>query len=223
MTKSKQQKTTLLPTPIGKQVLAHLAQEGIREGVELRRWIELGFAAEKAGFRLEGTQVCSPLGIISGSLQVVDALTPAQPASGATAGVVEPVSVPRAGDAGEMSVQPAAEATEPVSAPAVVSQPAGGDEGTQSAPAAGAAPAPGPVASNAAPSVQTGDEAPAGTGDVGGDRGAGAAPASDAAAPVPVPAPEPAAETPLAAAAPVQAPVAETPIDSDLLGALRGL
>lgn len=45
------------PTTIGKAIIDRLEAEGVDRTSESRRWLELGFAAEQAGFRLDGTEL----------------------------------------------------------------------------------------------------------------------------------------------------------------------
>lgn len=52
--KSIQEKVTIRPTPIGARVIERLEIPHIDKSGELRRLLELGFAAELAGFSLDG-------------------------------------------------------------------------------------------------------------------------------------------------------------------------
>jgi hypothetical protein len=52
--KSTQEKITLRPTPVGRRVMQRLSIPHTDKSGELRRLIELGFAAELAGFILDG-------------------------------------------------------------------------------------------------------------------------------------------------------------------------
>lgn len=45
----------LRPTAIGKMIIDRLTSEGVDRQAEARRWIELGYMCEQAGFRVEGT------------------------------------------------------------------------------------------------------------------------------------------------------------------------
>jgi hypothetical protein len=45
------------PTLIGKAIIAKLTAEGTDRQADARRWLELGYAVEQAGFRLDGTTV----------------------------------------------------------------------------------------------------------------------------------------------------------------------
>jgi hypothetical protein len=45
------------PTLIGKAIIARLTAEGTDRQADARRWLELGYAVEQAGFRLDGTTV----------------------------------------------------------------------------------------------------------------------------------------------------------------------
>lgn len=47
----------LRSTPIGKAIIDRLTAEGTDRQADARRWIELGYALEQAGFRLDGTTV----------------------------------------------------------------------------------------------------------------------------------------------------------------------
>lgn len=47
----------LRPTAIGKSIIDRLNSEGADRQADSRRWIELGYALEQAGFRLDGTVV----------------------------------------------------------------------------------------------------------------------------------------------------------------------
>ena len=47
----------LRPTVIGEAIMVRLAAPGVDRAAESRRWIELGFAAEQAGFRMDGSQL----------------------------------------------------------------------------------------------------------------------------------------------------------------------
>lgn len=47
----------LRPTPIGKAIIERLTAEGTDRQADARRWVELGYALEQAGFRLDGTTV----------------------------------------------------------------------------------------------------------------------------------------------------------------------
>lgn len=53
--KSVQEKVTIRPTPIGARVIQRLGIPHIDKSGELRRLLELGFAAELAGFCLDGS------------------------------------------------------------------------------------------------------------------------------------------------------------------------
>lgn len=45
----------LRPTAIGKAIIERLSADGAERQADSRRWIELGYALEQAGFRLDGT------------------------------------------------------------------------------------------------------------------------------------------------------------------------
>lgn len=45
------------PTVVGEEIIARLEAQGVDRTAESRRWLELGFAAEQAGFRLDGSQL----------------------------------------------------------------------------------------------------------------------------------------------------------------------
>jgi len=45
----------LRPTAVGKILIERLTSEGADRQAEARRWIELGYMCEQAGFRLDGT------------------------------------------------------------------------------------------------------------------------------------------------------------------------
>lgn len=47
----------LRPTAIGRVIIDRLSEEGADRQADSRRWIELGYAVEQAGFRLDGTTV----------------------------------------------------------------------------------------------------------------------------------------------------------------------
>lgn len=47
----------LRPTVIGKAIIDRLSLEGADRQADARRWLELGYAAELAGFRLDGTTI----------------------------------------------------------------------------------------------------------------------------------------------------------------------
>ena len=47
----------LRPTPIGNAIIERLKAEGTDRQADARRWVELGYALEQAGFRLDGTTV----------------------------------------------------------------------------------------------------------------------------------------------------------------------
>lgn len=51
---SKQEKVTLRATPVGSRVMERLSLPNIDKSAELRRFIELGYACEQAGFILDG-------------------------------------------------------------------------------------------------------------------------------------------------------------------------
>jgi len=53
--KSVQEKVTIRPTPIGARVIRRLGIPHMDKSGELRRLLELGFAAELAGFSLDGS------------------------------------------------------------------------------------------------------------------------------------------------------------------------
>lgn len=53
--KSVQEKVTIRPTPIGARVIQRLGIPHMDKSGELRRLLELGFAAELAGFSLDGS------------------------------------------------------------------------------------------------------------------------------------------------------------------------
>jgi hypothetical protein len=53
--KSIQEKVTIRPTPLGARVIQRLGIPHMDKSGELRRLLELGFAAELAGFSLDGT------------------------------------------------------------------------------------------------------------------------------------------------------------------------
>lgn len=48
----------LRPTVIGGLIIERLTAPGVDRQAESRRWMELGFAAEQAGFRLDGAAIC---------------------------------------------------------------------------------------------------------------------------------------------------------------------
>lgn len=52
--KSIQEKITIRPTPVGARVIQRLSIPHMDKSGELRRLVELGFAAELAGFSLDG-------------------------------------------------------------------------------------------------------------------------------------------------------------------------
>jgi hypothetical protein len=52
--KSVQEKVTIRPTPVGARVIQRLGIPHMDKSGELRRLLELGFAAELAGFSLDG-------------------------------------------------------------------------------------------------------------------------------------------------------------------------
>jgi hypothetical protein len=47
----------LRPTVVGEAIMDRLNAQGADRAAEARRWIELGFAAEQAGFRLDGVEL----------------------------------------------------------------------------------------------------------------------------------------------------------------------
>ena len=47
----------LRPTVVGEAIMDRLSAPGVDRAAESRRWIELGFAAEQAGFRMDGSQL----------------------------------------------------------------------------------------------------------------------------------------------------------------------
>jgi len=47
----------LRPTIVGEAIMDRLSAQGVDRNAESRRWIELGFAAEQAGFRLDGVEL----------------------------------------------------------------------------------------------------------------------------------------------------------------------
>lgn len=53
-----QYKVLLKPTEVGLLVMRRMQRPHIDKSAELRRFIELGYAAERAGFILDGTVLC---------------------------------------------------------------------------------------------------------------------------------------------------------------------
>ncbi len=47
----------LRPTVVGEAIMDRLSAPGVDRAAESRRWIELGFAAEQAGFRMDGSEL----------------------------------------------------------------------------------------------------------------------------------------------------------------------
>ena len=115
----------LRPTAIGKAIIERLSADGAERQADSRRWIELGYALEQAGFRLDGTTLYlggRPFAAEQTPAVQVPASAPTAaraPAHQAVAAAAEPVS---AGDslvaasADAASSQAIAPATAPASA-----------------------------------------------------------------------------------------------------------
>jgi hypothetical protein len=74
----------LKPTAVGQAIIDRLSPEGADRQALARRWIELGYALEQAGFRLDGTTVFQGARPLSLDAPVaVPAQWPQAPAAGA--------------------------------------------------------------------------------------------------------------------------------------------
>ena len=131
----------LKPTVIGKAIIDRLSAEGADRQADSRRWMELGYALEQAGFRLDGTTVFQGGRVVSSetpvavslpaampprAADVIEGSAPAQPPTSAstnsTAGSVAVATSTPVNPAG-VSAAPAAQPVEP-STPAAIVRPA---------------------------------------------------------------------------------------------------
>lgn len=102
----------LRETLIGKVVIGRLQAPGADKQAESRRWIELGFAAEQAGFRLDGTT-------LKHAERVVASIAVGNTDPLVQAVVLPPPAPPRASVTGEIPPQvpaPSPSVVEPASA-----------------------------------------------------------------------------------------------------------
>jgi hypothetical protein len=127
----------LKPTVIGQAIIDRLSPEGADRQALARRWIELGYALEQAGFRLDGTTV------FQGGRQVSFDTSVAVP-------VPAQWLAPPAADMAQRSPDPAAASTvTPTTVPATIIPPVASGitavPATASAATAAAAPVPVPA------------------------------------------------------------------------------
>lgn len=104
--KSVQEKVTIRPTPIGARLIQRLGIPHIDKSGELRKLLELGFAAELAGFSLDGNilrhggrvwDLRSDLEHVAGEQGSMTTPRPPTPLpSEAAGGAADPKSVPAA-------------------------------------------------------------------------------------------------------------------------------
>jgi len=126
----------LKPTVIGRAIIDRLSAEGADRQADSRRWIELGYALEQAGFRLDGTTVFQGGRAVSSDSPVAVPVPAQWP---------QPAATPaRAADAVETptSIEPMAPVSVNSSAGSVTGTPSAS---TEPAPAS-VAPSPQPVA-----------------------------------------------------------------------------
>jgi len=116
----------LKPTVVGQAIIDRLSPEGADRQALARRWIELGYALEQAGFRLDGTTVFQGARPLSLDAPV------AVPAQWLQAPAAE--AAPREVRVAEASVP--AHASQSVSSTAVAASTDGGAADTGSTPAA---------------------------------------------------------------------------------------
>lgn len=116
----------LRPTAIGKAIIERLSADGAERQADSRRWIELGYALEQAGFRLDGTTLY--LGgrpfAAEQPLAVQIPVSPQEPAAARAPGYQAAAAVGAAepDSDGPASVDASANAA-PITAPAIASTP----------------------------------------------------------------------------------------------------
>lgn len=122
--KSVQEKVTIRPTPIGARVIQRLGIPHMDKSGELRRLLELGFAAELAGFSLDGSvlrhggrvwDLRSDLeqNVAGEHRSMTTQPSPASSASEAADGATDPRSVPAAVEKQPTTLPEAQGAAEP--------------------------------------------------------------------------------------------------------------
>jgi hypothetical protein len=129
----------LKPTVVGQAIIDRLSPEGADRQALARRWIELGYALEQAGFRLDGTTVFqgarplsleTPVAVPAQWLQappaeaaprearVAEASVPAHASQPASATAVAASTGADAGDTGKTTAAPTPAVVPPASASA---------------------------------------------------------------------------------------------------------